>query len=39
MLREYLLGLSLIEYTIIHSAPLQELCGQEKRLFYLSVER
>ena len=30
MLREYLLGLSLIEYTIIHSAPLQEMCGARK---------
>lgn len=30
MLREYLLGLSLIEYTIIHSGPLQEMCGARK---------
>lgn len=30
MLREYLLALSLIEYTIIHSAPLQEMCGARK---------
>ena len=30
MLREYLLGLSLIEYTITHSAPLQEMCGARK---------
>lgn len=30
MLREYLPGLSLIEYTIIHSAPLQEMCGARK---------
>lgn len=39
MLREYLFGLSVIDYTIIHNVPLQELRGQEKRLFYLSVER
>ena len=38
MLREYLLGLSLIEYTIIHSAPLQEMCGARK-VPVLSISR